>query len=115
MFNAVDLIVGDTIVVASTDFNARHAEKRTITSIDRTNAAKPVITLSSALTYKHYSNVQNTITTRCEVILLSRSIIIRGDPTTSRSNLLGAHVMIQSHGAEESVGRVKNVEFTDVG
>lgn len=112
---AVDWSVGESIVVASTDYDGQHAEKRTISSINRTNASKPVLTLSGALTYKHYSNVQNTMTTRCEVILLTRNIVIRGDPATSKPEQFGAHLMVSTQGTGESIARIENAEFMDVG
>jgi cell migration-inducing and hyaluronan-binding protein len=115
MAKAVDWKAGEYIVVASTDFEGRHAEKRLISSVNNTNAAKPVVTLSTALTYKHYSNDQNGLITRCEVILLTRNIVFRGDTATSASNLFGAHLMLLSQGDEASIGRIENVEFTDVG
>ena len=52
---AVDWQVGELIGVASTDFNGRHAEKRSILAIDRTNPLKPVITMDKAFEYKHYA------------------------------------------------------------
>ena len=42
---AVDWKVGEQIAIASTSYDGRDADKRTIAAIDRTNPDKPVITL----------------------------------------------------------------------
>lgn len=74
----VDWVAGELIAVASTDFNGRHAEKRTILSIDKTNPAKPVITMDKAFEWKHYAATEQygneTIDMRAEVGLLSRNL-----------------------------------------
>ena len=43
--DAVDWQVGELIVVAPTTYESRDAEHRRIVGIDRTNPAKPVLTL----------------------------------------------------------------------
>jgi hypothetical protein len=48
-------IVGDEIAIASTSYNPREGERRFITAIDNTNAAKPVLTLDKALEFRHYA------------------------------------------------------------
>jgi hypothetical protein len=86
----VDWKVGELVGIASTDYDGRHAEKRTITSIDRSNPAKPIITLDKAFEYKHFAMTQTygteTIDMRAEVGLLSRNVRVRGDPETSPIN-----------------------------
>lgn len=52
---AVDWKVGEQIVIAPTGFDAEEAEKRTIKQIDNSNPGKPVITLDSALRFKHFA------------------------------------------------------------
>jgi len=52
---AVDWQVGETIVIASTDYEARHAEERVITAVDLTDADKPVLTLDRMLNFKHFA------------------------------------------------------------
>ena len=75
-----------------------------------------MITLDTALLYTHYSTEANGVTAKCEVILLTRNIVFRGDADTSNTNYFGAHIMLNSsHGDELSIGRIENVEFTDVG
>ena len=92
LIRSVDWQVGETIVIASTDYSHDHAEERNITAIDRTNPQKPVITLNQPLLYKHYSGIQNFgtkgdfIEMRAEVALLTRNVVFRGDPKTSCKN-----------------------------
>lgn len=116
---AVDWVAGDVIVIASSDFEARHAEKRTITAVDNTTPSNPVVSFADALLYKHYAAIDTygaeTIDMRTEVGLLTRNIVYRGDPETSNRNMFGAHIMLHSPGDESVVGRIENVELTDVG
>ena len=83
----VDWKAGELIAVASTDFNGRHAEKRTITKVDNTNADKPIITVDKPFEYKHFAEIQKygdqTIDMRAEVAMLTRNIVYRGDLETS--------------------------------
>jgi hypothetical protein len=51
----VDWVPGEQIAIASTSFNGREAEKRTIVSIDRTNVHNPVLQLDKALEFKHFA------------------------------------------------------------
>lgn len=51
-----DWKVGDEIVIASTDFSGRHAEKRTIKTVS-SSRSNPVITFEEPLEYKHYAGV----------------------------------------------------------
>lgn len=85
----MDWQVGEEIVIASTDFVGRHAEKRTIASISNVDS-NPVITFDTPLTYKHYAGVEtygtDTLEMRAEVGLLSRKVVYRGDPETSPKN-----------------------------
>ena len=86
----VDWQVGEEISIAPTSYEAREAERRTISAIDNSNPAKPVITLDKALDYKHFAETQtfgsDTIDMRAEVGLLSRNVVYRGDPETSADN-----------------------------
>jgi hypothetical protein len=52
---------------------------------------------------------------RCEVGLLTRNVVYRGDPETSSTNMFGAHIMLHSPGDESVVGKIEYVELTDVG
>jgi hypothetical protein len=52
---------------------------------------------------------------RSEVGLLTRNIVIRGDPADSISSQYGAHLMIHGMGSRGAVGRISFAEFTNVG
>jgi hypothetical protein len=54
---SVDWVVGDVIGVASTSYQGREAEKKSIVSIDRTDATKPVLTLDSPFEFKHFAEI----------------------------------------------------------
>jgi hypothetical protein len=59
-------------------------------AIDKTNPNKPVITIDKPFEYKHFAMTQtygdDTIDMRAEVALLSRNVVVRGDPTSSALN-----------------------------
>lgn len=80
---------------------------------------KPIITLDSALKFKHYSNIEtygsDTIEMRAEVGLITRNVVYRGDPETSSANEYGAHIMMHSMGDESLIGRIEYIEMRDVG
>jgi hypothetical protein len=90
MQKAVDWQVGELIGIASTDYEGRHAEKRTIINVDNSTPDKPVITLDKPLEWKHFAATQTfgteTIDMRAEVALLSRNVRYRGNPETSTLN-----------------------------
>ena len=52
---------------------------------------------------------------RCEVGLLSRNVVFRGDPDTSKKNQYGATIFLHSSGDDSVIGRFNNIEMTDVG
>jgi len=54
----VDWVAGEYIVIAPTDYEVDHAEKRKILAIDKTIKDKPVITLDKALEYQHFAETQ---------------------------------------------------------
>jgi hypothetical protein len=116
---AVDWVAGEEIAIAPTDFEARHAERRTIVSIDDSNPSKPIITLDAALEYKHFAQTQtfgaDTIDMRAEVGLLTRNVVYRGDPETSSDNQYGATIFLHSNGDDSLTARLGYCEFTDMG
>jgi len=115
----VDWKIGELISVASTDFNGRHAEKRTIMAIDRTNENKPIITMDKAFEYKHYAATETygneTIDMRAEVGLLSRNVKFQGDPVSSQLNQYGATLFLHSLGDDSLIARLGYIEMTNVG
>ena len=78
---------GDEIVLASTDFNPRQAERRTIAAIDG-NA----ITLDRALEYMHFGQITFGVDERGEVGLLTRNIRIQASDD-AESSYFGGHIM----------------------
>jgi len=116
---AVDWVAGEQIGIASTDFAARHAEKRTITAVDNSNPNKPVLTLNRPLSWKKFAATElygsQTMDMRAEVGLLSRNVVFRGDPETSKANQYGANIFMHSSGDDSVIGRFSNIELTDVG
>ncbi|HZV56986.1 MAG TPA: G8 domain-containing protein [Sphingobium sp.] len=78
---------GDEIVLASTDFNPRQAEKRRIAAISG-NA----ITLDKPLGYMHFGEITFGVDERGEVGLLTRNIRIQASDDAERS-YFGGHIM----------------------
>jgi cell migration-inducing and hyaluronan-binding protein len=105
VLNAADWRVGDEIVLASTDFEPRQAERRTIAAI-RGNA----ITLDKTLDYMHFGKITFDVDERGEVGLLTRNIKIQASADAAQS-FHGGHVMAM--GASKMF--VEGVEFTRMG
>jgi hypothetical protein len=79
--------VGDEIVLASTDYDPRQAEVRTIAAI-RGNT----ITLDEPLEYMHFGKVTFDVDERGEVGLLTRNIKIQASADAEES-FFGGHIM----------------------
>ena len=79
--------VGDEIVLASTDFDPRQAEQRTISAI-RGNK----ITLDQKLDYMHFGKITFDVDERGEVGLLTRNIKIQASADAEQS-FFGGHIM----------------------
>jgi hypothetical protein len=116
---SVDWQVGEQIVIAPTDFEARHAEQREIMAIDNSDPDHPVITLDTELYYKHYAATEyygdNWIDMRAEVGLLTRNVKFQGDQEYSEDNMYGGQIMIHSDGDETSIARIEYCELFNVG
>ena len=63
---------GDEIVLASTDYNPRQAERRTITAVSRNS-----LTLNEPLQYMHFGQITFEVDERGEVGLLTRNIKVQ--------------------------------------
>lgn len=87
VLNASGWRTGDEIVLASTDFNPRQAEKRVITKIDG-----DALTLDRPLEYMHFGEVTFGVDQRGEVGLLSRNIRIQASED-AESSYFGGHIM----------------------
>jgi hypothetical protein len=87
VLDAAQWQVGDVIVLASTDFDPRQAETRTISAINGNT-----ITLDKPLDYMHFGQVTYGVDERGEVGLLSRNIKIQASEDAAESRF-GGHIM----------------------
>src|SRR6187397_416041 len=87
VLNAAQWKVGDEIVLSSTDFNPRQAERRTIAAISGNN-----ITLDKKLEYMHFGKITFDVDERGEVGLLTRNIKVQASPDAEQS-FFGGHIM----------------------
>ena len=79
--------VGDEIVLASTDFNPRQAERRHIKAIKGNS-----LTLDKPLEYMHFGEITFGVDERGEVGLLTRNIRIQASDDAEKS-YFGGHIM----------------------
>ena len=87
VLNAAEWQVGDEIVLASTDYDPRQAERRSIAAI-RGNT----ITLDEPLDYMHFGEITFDVDERGEVGLLTRNIRIQASADAAES-FFGGHIM----------------------
>ncbi len=90
VLNPGDWKKGQTIVLASTDFDPHQAERRTIAAI-RGNT----ITLDKKLDNMHFGKIIFDVDERGEVGMLSRNIVIQASPDADKT-LFGGHIMAMS-------------------
>jgi hypothetical protein len=105
VLNAADWRVGDEIILASTDYDPRQAEKRTITAISGNN-----ITLDRALGFMHFGKITFDVDQRGEVGLLTRNVKVQASPDAAQS-YFGGHIMAMP----SSKMYVSGVELTRMG
>ena len=79
--------VGDEIVLASTDFNPRQAERRTITAVDGN-----VLSFAEPLEYMHFGEISYGVDERGEVANLTRNIRVQASDD-SEETYFGGHIM----------------------
>ncbi len=105
VLNAAQWRVGDEIVLASTDFNPRQAERRTISAIKGNT-----LSFDKKLEYMHFGKITYDVDERGEVGLLTRNIKIQASADAEQS-FFGGHVMamVTSHMF------VEGVEFNRMG
>jgi cell migration-inducing and hyaluronan-binding protein len=106
VLNAAGWRVGDEIVLASTDFDPRQAERRTIAAI-RGNT----ITLDRKLDYMHFGKITFDVDQRGEVAMLTRNIRLQASADAEQAPFYGGHVMAM--GASKMF--VEGVEFQRMG
>jgi hypothetical protein len=97
--------VGDEIVLASTDFNPRQAERRTIAAIRGNN-----ITLEKPLTYMHFGKITFGVDERGEVAMISRNVKVQAS-ADAESSFFGGHIMAMP----SSTMHVSSVELNRMG
>ena len=105
VLNAAQWRVGDMIVLASTDFDPRQAERRTISAIHGNT-----ITLDQKLEYMHFGKITYDVDERGEVGLLTRNIVIQASADAEQT-FFGGHVMAMV----TSKMYVSGVEFNRMG
>jgi cell migration-inducing and hyaluronan-binding protein len=106
VLNAAGWRVGDEIVLASTDYDPRQAERRTITAIKGNS-----ITLDRKLDYMHFGKITFDVDERGEVGLLTRNIKIQASADAEQAPFFGGHVMAMG----SSKMFVEGVEFNRMG
>ena len=106
---APDWRAGDEIAIAPSGYDAREAEKVTVTAVNGTR-----VSFAPALRHRHWGSVQSVegraLDMRAAVGLLTRDIVIQGDTASDASNF-GGHVMIMGGG----FARIAGVEFRRMG
>ncbi|MGZ6002611.1 MAG: G8 domain-containing protein [Caulobacteraceae bacterium] len=78
---------GDVIVLASTDFDPRQAEERTIASL-----MGNTVTLDKPLKYMHFGKITDGVDERGEVGMLTRNIKIQASEDAEKT-YFGGHIM----------------------
>jgi cell migration-inducing and hyaluronan-binding protein len=87
VLNASSWVVGDEIVLASTDFDPRQAEVRRIAAISGNT-----ITLDKPLANMHFGKVTFDVDQRGEVGLLTRNVKVQASPDAEQT-FFGGHIM----------------------
>ena len=87
VLNAAQWKAGDEIVLASTDYDPRQTERRTIAAI-----SSNTITLDKKLDYMHFGKITFGVDERGEVGLLTRNIKVQASEDAAES-YFGGHIM----------------------
>ncbi|WP_305096732.1 G8 domain-containing protein [Croceibacterium aestuarii] len=87
VLDASEWQAGDEIVLASTDFNPRQAERRTITAVNGNT-----LSFAQPLDYMHFGEVTYGVDERGEVGLLTRNIKVEASGDAEQS-YFGGHIM----------------------
>jgi cell migration-inducing and hyaluronan-binding protein len=87
VLNASGWRVGDEIVLASTDFDPRQAERRTVTAVSGNT-----LSIDKPLQFMHFGEITYDVDERGEVGLLTRNIKIQASEDAAQS-YFGGHVM----------------------
>src|SRR5262252_1122380 len=106
VLNAAAWRAGDEIVLASTDFDPRQAERRTVAAIKGNT-----ITLDRKLEFMHFGKITFDVDERGEVGLLTRNVRLQASADAADAPFFGGHVMAM--GASKMF--VEGVEFNRMG
>ncbi len=87
VLDARQWLVGDEIVLASTDYNPNQAERRTIAAVSGNT-----LTLTEPLEYMHFGQITFGVDERGEVGLLTRNIKVQSSEDSLES-YFGGHIM----------------------
>src|SRR5690349_24838962 len=92
VLNAEGWKAGDEIVLASTDFDPRQAERRTIAAISGNH-----ITLDKKLEFMHFGKITFDVDERGEVAMLTRNVKVQASDDAAQS-FQGGHIMAMPTG-----------------
>jgi cell migration-inducing and hyaluronan-binding protein len=95
VLDASQWMAGDEIVLASTDYDPRQAERRTIAAISGNS-----ITLNEPLEYMHFGEITFGVDERGEVGLLTRNIKVQSSEDSLES-YFGGHIRPRSPQAKK--------------
>ncbi len=99
VLNAAQWKAGDEIVLASTDYDPRQAERRTITAVKGNT-----LTFDKKLDYMHFGKITFGVDERGEVGLLTRNVKVQASADAEQT-FFGGHIMamVTSHMYVEGV------------
>ncbi|CAI7826470.1 unnamed protein product [Closterium sp. NIES-53] len=109
--------VGFYIGLASTDFYADQIDVASIVNVTAMPGNKWKVALSAPLSYSHFGEVVpdgfgGTIDERGEVVLLNRTVVIRGEDEAAPHNWEGGHFMVFF---TQTAQMIEGVEFAQMG
>ncbi|MET0291582.1 MAG: G8 domain-containing protein, partial [Steroidobacteraceae bacterium] len=105
VLNASSWRVGDEVVLASTDFDPRQAERRTVSAVSGNT-----VTIDKPLQYMHFGEITYNVDERGEVAMITRNIKIQASEDAAQT-YFGGHVMAMV----TSKMFVEGVEFNRMG
>ena len=105
VLDASEWRAGDEIVLASTDFNPRQAERRTITGVSGNT-----ISFAEPLEYMHFGEITFGVDERGEVAMLTRNIKVQASEDAAE-NYFGGHIIAMGG----STAYVDGVELNRMG
>ncbi|CAI5510161.1 unnamed protein product [Closterium sp. Naga37s-1] len=109
--------VGFHVGLASTDFYADQIDVAKIVAVTAVGGSKWKVALSAPLSYSHFGEVVpdgfgGTIDERGEVVLLNRTVTIRGEDEAAPYNWEGGHFMVFF---TQTAQMIEGVEFAQMG